>query len=434
MLRDVAEGRGTGLSAMPQTLQLLIASRLDSLLPEEKAVLQDAAVVGKVFWTGGIASMSGLPEEEVERRLDEAVRREFVRPVRGSSVAGQREYAFLHALVQDVAYGQIPRATRADRHVAAAAWIREVAGDRVSVGRGPRAPLRRGARAGPDEWARSGRARGPHRQRAHDGRRPGEAPGSGAGAALLPPGARDAARRRPRTRPRARRGRGGGGGPRAVRGVPSGFRPRDRGGEDALRPAGAGGGARASGALGAGPRRDRRAMLQEAIEVLETQEQDPSSPGRTRRWPGTGTSRGRTGRRSHGRIRRSPSPTSSGWRGRPSSRCSIGAPRARRPATAAGSRTCARRSGGARARSRDRDVDRLQQPGLPAVVLGGSRGGPARLGRDGVVLSCPRLPDDGAVRPGGRARVDVRRGGLGPGAPDRAGDARVGPRALGPPA
>ncbi|HET9722653.1 MAG TPA: AAA family ATPase [Actinomycetota bacterium] len=132
MLRDVAEGEDRGRSAMPQTLQLLIASRLDSLMHEDKAVLQDAAVVGKVFWTGAVAAMSGLTEEEVERRLDEAVRREFVRPVRGSTVAGQHEYAFLHALVQDVAYGQIPRAARADKHVAAAAWIREVAGYRVS--------------------------------------------------------------------------------------------------------------------------------------------------------------------------------------------------------------------------------------------------------------------------------------------------------------
>ncbi|HEX5950478.1 MAG TPA: AAA family ATPase, partial [Actinomycetota bacterium] len=129
MLRDVTV---TSPTAMPQTLQLLIASRLDSLLPEEKAVLHDAAVVGKVFWSGAVATMSGLNEDEVERRLDEAVRREFVRPVRGSTVAGQQEYAFLHALVQDVAYGQIPRVARADKHVAAAAWIRDVAGDRVS--------------------------------------------------------------------------------------------------------------------------------------------------------------------------------------------------------------------------------------------------------------------------------------------------------------
>jgi len=132
MSRDLPADGETTLSGMPQTLQLLIASRLDSLQLEDKAVLQDAAVVGKVFWTGALASMSGRTQEEVERRLDEAARREFVRPARGSTVAGQHEYAFLHALVQDVAYGQIPRAQRAGKHVAVAGWIREVAGDRVS--------------------------------------------------------------------------------------------------------------------------------------------------------------------------------------------------------------------------------------------------------------------------------------------------------------
>lgn len=132
MVRD-GWGRGADPStALPQTLHLLIGARIDALGPLEKAVLQDAAVVGKVFWTGALAALSGVPEVEIERRLDEAVRREFVRPVRSSSVAGQHEYAFLHALVQDVAYGQIPRAARAGKHVAAAEWMRGVAGDRVS--------------------------------------------------------------------------------------------------------------------------------------------------------------------------------------------------------------------------------------------------------------------------------------------------------------
>ncbi|MGE5459833.1 MAG: ATP-binding protein [Solirubrobacterales bacterium] len=133
MVRDaglqLADGSGP---VLPQTLHLLIGARLDSLGAQEKAVLQDAAVVGKVFWTGTLAAMAGSTEEQIERSLEEAVRREFVRPIRGSSVAGQAEYAFLHALVQDVAYGQIPRAARAAKHVAVAAWIRDVAGDRVS--------------------------------------------------------------------------------------------------------------------------------------------------------------------------------------------------------------------------------------------------------------------------------------------------------------
>ena len=42
---------------------------------------------------------------------------------RRSSVAGEDEYTFRHALVRDVAYEQIPRAQRADKHLAAAEWI-----------------------------------------------------------------------------------------------------------------------------------------------------------------------------------------------------------------------------------------------------------------------------------------------------------------------
>ena len=44
---------------------------------------------------------------------------------------GEAEYGFWHVLVQDVCYAQIPRAARATRHQAAAAWIEEKAGERV---------------------------------------------------------------------------------------------------------------------------------------------------------------------------------------------------------------------------------------------------------------------------------------------------------------
>jgi tetratricopeptide (TPR) repeat protein len=116
---------------MPASVQQLIGARIDTLPPTEKDVLQDAAVVGKVFWSGAVEAVSGLPEHVVIRSLHESVKREFVRPVRGSSFEGQEEYAFNHLLVQQVAYGQIPRAARANRHVAVARWIRAVAADRV---------------------------------------------------------------------------------------------------------------------------------------------------------------------------------------------------------------------------------------------------------------------------------------------------------------
>ena len=117
--------------AFPDTVQALIAARLDILSPERKSLLQDAAVLGKVFWAGALAEMGGLSENEVELALHELSRRELVRPARTSSMQGESEYAFWHVLVRDVAYGQIPRRERVRRHRAAAGWIEAKAGDRV---------------------------------------------------------------------------------------------------------------------------------------------------------------------------------------------------------------------------------------------------------------------------------------------------------------
>ena len=117
---------------VPESVQALIAARLDTLAPERKAILQDAAVLGKVFWSGAVASMGDRDQAEVRDDLHDLARREFVRPARRSSVERQAEFSFWHLLIRDVAYSQIPRAARADKHRAAAGWIEEVAGDRVA--------------------------------------------------------------------------------------------------------------------------------------------------------------------------------------------------------------------------------------------------------------------------------------------------------------
>src|SRR5438445_12468535 len=84
-----------------------------------------------MFWAGGIAEIGGRDQEEVELALHELARKELVRPARMSSMEGESEYAFWHLLVRDVAYSQIPRAERARRHRAAAAWIERKAAERV---------------------------------------------------------------------------------------------------------------------------------------------------------------------------------------------------------------------------------------------------------------------------------------------------------------
>jgi class 3 adenylate cyclase/tetratricopeptide (TPR) repeat protein len=116
---------------VPDSVQALIAARLDTLSPDRKSLLQDAAVLGKVFWAGSLAEMGGRDLGEVEQTLHELSRKELVRPARTSSMEGEHEYGFWHVLVRDVCYGQIPRAARASRHQAAAAWIERKAGERV---------------------------------------------------------------------------------------------------------------------------------------------------------------------------------------------------------------------------------------------------------------------------------------------------------------
>src|SRR5437773_966906 len=83
---------------------------------------QAGAVIGRVFWLGGVAAIGGLDPWHTEELLHALERKEFVRRERRSSVAGDDEYAFRHLLVREVAYGQIPRGDRADKHRRAAEW------------------------------------------------------------------------------------------------------------------------------------------------------------------------------------------------------------------------------------------------------------------------------------------------------------------------
>ena len=114
---------------VPDTVHAIIAARLDTLPPERKAILLNAAVVGKSFWPGAVAALGGPTDPNDELRG--LARKEFCRRTRRSTIENETEYAFWHVLVQDVAYGLIPRAERAQKHRAAAQWLEQVAGERV---------------------------------------------------------------------------------------------------------------------------------------------------------------------------------------------------------------------------------------------------------------------------------------------------------------
>ena len=136
--RDLIE-RGDGVLALrpgasvplPDSITTLLAARLDTLPPQRKALLADAAVIGSVFWAGAVQALAGRSSTEVMKDLDELARIELVRREPTTSMVGEEEFGFWHALARDVAYSQLPRAERASRHVAAARWIEGKAGERV---------------------------------------------------------------------------------------------------------------------------------------------------------------------------------------------------------------------------------------------------------------------------------------------------------------
>ena len=119
LLRDSA-GKQVGISPLAGSVQAIIAARLDALAPEPKAVLSDAAVVGDVFWDGLLRAVAGRTMQEVTQALDVLAGKQLVYRVRSSSMAGEGEYAFGHTLTREVAYGQLPRLIRAQKHAAVA--------------------------------------------------------------------------------------------------------------------------------------------------------------------------------------------------------------------------------------------------------------------------------------------------------------------------
>jgi hypothetical protein len=141
----LAEQQAEPELALPESVQGIIAARLDLLAPPEKRLLQDAAVVGKVFWPGAVAALgTGAAGSELEEYLHELERKQFIRRERRSSVAAETQYAFAHVLLRDVAYAQIPRAARVGKHLHAAA----AAGHQGLATPGARRPCRLVVRAG----------------------------------------------------------------------------------------------------------------------------------------------------------------------------------------------------------------------------------------------------------------------------------------------
>ena len=116
---------------LPDTIQAVLAARLDTLPPMDKALLCDAAVIGESFWRGAVAALSACSPLEVDDAMNVLMGRDLVRPVITPSMEGEAEYLFWHALARDVAYAEMPRRTRLEKHLAAADWLEGAAGERA---------------------------------------------------------------------------------------------------------------------------------------------------------------------------------------------------------------------------------------------------------------------------------------------------------------
>src|SRR2546423_11784722 len=114
---------GGAEAALQEPVQESTPARLCALTPDEKELLQNASVLGKVFWAGALVRIGETDRPAAEELLHGLNRKEFVRRAQRSSLGGEHEFAFRHILVRDVAYSQIPRSARLDKHLRAAEWI-----------------------------------------------------------------------------------------------------------------------------------------------------------------------------------------------------------------------------------------------------------------------------------------------------------------------
>ena len=109
--------------SMPSTIQALLAARLDRLESDERAIIELAAVEGKVFHVGAVSELA--PDRlrgAVDAHLMTLVRKELIRPTR-LELPGEQAFAFRHLLLRDVAYEALPKQVRAELHERYADWL-----------------------------------------------------------------------------------------------------------------------------------------------------------------------------------------------------------------------------------------------------------------------------------------------------------------------
>jgi tetratricopeptide (TPR) repeat protein len=119
MLTDGGEGR----ARIPDTVQALIAARIDGLPREARTVLRRAAVVGRVFWRGAVTKLA-TDVDDLDDVLEELLHRDFLLREARSSIGGEEAFRFKHVLTREIAYAGLTKLARAELHESFAAWLK----------------------------------------------------------------------------------------------------------------------------------------------------------------------------------------------------------------------------------------------------------------------------------------------------------------------
>jgi class 3 adenylate cyclase len=121
-----------GELAVPDSLHALIAARLDALDPADRTLVQDAAVLGQSFTPAGLAAISGLEEGALLGRLRDLVRAELLVEERDERSPERGQFAFVQALIREVAYSTLSLRDRRSRHLAAARFFESLGDDELA--------------------------------------------------------------------------------------------------------------------------------------------------------------------------------------------------------------------------------------------------------------------------------------------------------------
>jgi tetratricopeptide (TPR) repeat protein len=118
---------------VPETLHQLVAARLDNLEASERALLQDAAVLGESFTPAALAAVTQRPEAEIRQRLEALVAKQALGHDDDPRSAEPGQYRFLQALLRTIAVGTLSRRDRKVRHLLAAEHLRAAFGDATDI-------------------------------------------------------------------------------------------------------------------------------------------------------------------------------------------------------------------------------------------------------------------------------------------------------------